>query len=107
MSLDLDGDVKKKVQALQDEHTKVHCARNTLIDTFQKVKDLTKGRLEQMVEVLKSGEQLEAAITILELLIQIINTTLENNSLIITIRIAVDSWKKFLPEMKAKYKIIF
>lgn len=49
MSLDMDGDVKKKVHALQDEHTKVHCARNTLIDTFWKVKDLTKGRLEQMV----------------------------------------------------------
>lgn len=53
MSLDKNEDIKKKIHALQVEHTKVHYDRNTLIDAFWKVKDITEGRLEQMIEVLK------------------------------------------------------
>lgn len=60
-----------------------------------------------MIKTLKLGEELEATITIPKSLVQIINITSEKNSLIITIGIMVDSWKKFLPELKAKYKIIF
>lgn len=107
MVQDQDGAVKNKIHELQVEHTKIHFARNTLMDTFWKVKDQTECKLEQLIEVLRKGEKLEEAITILESLIQIINQTLENNSPIIIIGIVVDAWKKFLLEMKNKYKIIF
>lgn len=107
MFQDQDGVVKKNIHELQAEHAKVHFSRNTLMDTLWKVRDLTECRLEQQIEILKKGEKLEEAITIPESLIQIINQTSENNSLLIIIGIAVDAWKKFILEIKDKYKIIF
>lgn len=107
MLLDTNGDMRKKVINLQAEHTKVLHTKNVLTNTFWKVKDITEGRLEQMVEILRSREQLQQKITIPKHLNQIINRKFENNSLIILIGFAMDSWKKFLPEMKTKYKIIF
>lgn len=69
MLLDKKGDVKEKVYDLQIEHATVHATKNSLIDAFQKVKDITKGRLEQMIETLKLGEEMEVAITIPESLV--------------------------------------
>lgn len=77
------------------------------MDTFWKVKDLTECRLEQLIEVLRKGEKIEEAITIPKSLIQIINKTSGNNSMILIIGIFVEAWKEFLPGMRDKYKLIF
>lgn len=55
MFQDKDSAVKKRIQELQFEHEKVHFTKNNHVDTFWKVKDLTKCRLEQLIEVLRKG----------------------------------------------------
>lgn len=75
MVQDKDGEVRKKVHNLQVEHANVHFSKNTLMDTFWKVKDQTECRLEQTAEVLKKGEKLVEVITIPESLVQVIKKT--------------------------------
>jgi hypothetical protein len=80
---------------------------NKIVDIIWKGTDMIERILEQLIEIQRKGETLEEAITILESLVNIINQTSKNKSMIIISRITVEVWKKFLLEMKEKYKIIF
>lgn len=102
-----DGEQRKKINSLQSNLIYFHTQKEDVVNILWKVKELFEARLEHLSNLLIEIEKCARNPSIPSSLSEVVDMLIVNDSLGVSLSLAMNSWNTFLLELKRMYKIIF